>query len=78
MKKFQLALTCLAALISYPAIAQRTIAANGIRNSGSYAFPGIPNAGIAEGSIFVIFGQNLGPAKIVQAGTSVQIRLAVR
>ena len=25
-----------------------------------------PNSGIAEGSIFVIFGQNLGRAKIVQ------------
>jgi uncharacterized protein (TIGR03437 family) len=87
MKKLHLALAFLAsaALFSQPALAQPTIAANGIRNSGSYAFPGIPNAGIAKGSIFVIFGQNLGPAKIVQvssfplptsnglAGTSVQI-----
>ncbi len=85
MKKFQLVIVCLAALISSRAIAQPTIAANGVRNSGSYAFPGTPNAGIAEGSIFVIFGQNLGRAKIVQvssfplpttqglAGTSVQV-----
>lgn len=62
-----------------------TIAANGIRNGASYALPGMPNAGIAQGSIFVIFGDNMGPAALVQvsqfplptsqglAGTSVKI-----
>jgi hypothetical protein len=28
--------------------------------------PGLPNGGIAQGSIFVIFGDNLGPATLVQ------------
>jgi uncharacterized protein (TIGR03437 family) len=87
MQKLHLALIFLgsASLLSRPASAQPTIAANGIRNSASYALPGLPNAGIAKGSIFVIFGQNLGPAKILQvssfplpsssglAGTSIQI-----
>lgn len=62
-----------------------TIAANGIRNGASYALPGLPNARIAQGSIFVIFGDNLGPAALVQvsafplpttaglAGTSVSV-----
>jgi len=65
--------------------AQPTIAANGVRNSASYAFPNIPNGGIAQGSIFVVFGTNLGPSKIVQvssfplptkdglSGTSIQV-----
>jgi len=62
-----------------------TIASLGVRNSASYSLPGLPNAGIAQGSIFVIFGANLGPDKIVQvssfplptsaglSGTSVQV-----
>jgi len=87
MTKVDIALTLLAssALLSRTALAQPTVAANGIRNSASYALPGLPNAGVAQGSIFVIFGQNLGPAKIVEvssfplptsaglAGTSIQI-----
>src|SRR5262245_35496918 len=64
-----------------------TIAANGIRNGGSYALPSLPNGSVAQGSIIVIFGNNLGPANIVQvssfplptaaglAGTSVTITI---
>ena len=43
-----------------------SIAADGIRNGASYTVAGLPNSGIAQGSIFVIFGDNLGPANIVQ------------
>ena len=62
-----------------------TIAQNGILNGGSYALPGLPNSGIAQGSIFVVFGQELGPATLVQvssfplptsqglAGTSIRV-----
>jgi uncharacterized protein (TIGR03437 family) len=66
MQQLHLALIFLAtaALLSQPASAQPTIAANGIRNSASYALPGLPDAGIAKGSIFVIFGQNLGPRRL--------------
>lgn len=64
---------------------QPTIARNGVLNGASYALPGLPNAGIAQGSIFVVFGQNLGPASLVQvssfplptsqglAGTSIRV-----
>jgi uncharacterized protein (TIGR03437 family) len=64
---------------------QPSIAADGVRNGASYALMGMPNAGIAQGSIFVIFGSNLGPSVLVQvsafplptsqglAGTSVKV-----
>ena len=58
----------LTALLSVSAQAQTpTIGADGILNAGSFAVAGLPNAGIAQGSIFSIFGDNLGPA----AGTQV-------
>jgi uncharacterized protein (TIGR03437 family) len=31
-------------------------------NAASYALSGLPNANIAQGSMFILFGQNLGPA----------------
>lgn len=54
-------------------------------NPASYTKPNYPNAGIAQGSIFVVYGSNLGPTTLTQAqslplptttgvgGTSVQI-----
>jgi 6-phosphogluconolactonase len=38
-------------------------------NAASYALPGLPNYGIARGSMFIIFGQNIGPAGLQQAKT---------
>jgi len=82
---FVIALTV---LVPHRVSAQPAIAALGIRNGASYALPGLPNSGIAQGSIFIIFGQNLGPAKIVQvssfplptsqglAGTSIKVTVA--
>ena len=89
MKRF-LALFCLLALTvlaAIPAHAQTpTIIPDGVRNGASYSLTGMPNSGIAQGSIMVIFGDNLGPANIVQvsqfplpttppglAGTSVKV-----
>jgi len=40
----------------------------GIVNAASYIQPGLPNYGIAQGSIFVVFGSNMGPAQLAQAG----------
>jgi uncharacterized protein (TIGR03437 family) len=40
-----------------------------IVNSASYAVAGQNGSGIAQGSIFTLFGQNLGPERLVQAGT---------
>ena len=38
-----------------------------ILNAASYAQPGLPNSGIARGSVFVVFGSDLGPPDLVQA-----------
>src|SRR5215467_4020599 len=48
---------------------QPSIAPNGIVNAASYLPPGFVNQGIARGSLFVIFGSNLGPDTLVQATT---------
>jgi uncharacterized protein (TIGR03437 family) len=73
------------ALIPAGAAAQPVVGSSGILNGASYAVPGLPNSGIAQGSIFIVFGQNLGPAAIAQvsrfplptsqglAGTSIKI-----
>ncbi len=66
-------------------VAQPTIraTADGVVNNASYAPAGLPNSSIAQGSIFAIFGSNLGPAALAQqpsyplqktlAGTSVKV-----
>lgn len=51
------ALVCVAT-----ATAQPQIAANGVLNAASNASIGFPNSSIAQGSIFSIYGSNLGPA----------------
>jgi uncharacterized protein (TIGR03437 family) len=65
------------------AVAQPVI--NAVENNFSYILPGLPNYGIAQGSIFVIFGANLaGTSSPLQAaplqtqldGVSVQITVA--
>src|SRR3954451_15370190 len=38
-----------------------------ILNAASYTRPGLPNYGIAPGSMFVVFGTELGPAVLQQA-----------
>ena len=55
-------------LAALPAFcAAPTIAAQGVKNAASYADPQLPNGPIAEGSIFNIFGSNLGPATLAYA-----------
>jgi uncharacterized protein (TIGR03437 family) len=70
-------------LACLPAAAQPVI--TGVANAASFAVAGQPNANIALGSMFVIFGTGLGPATLTQvssyplpasqglAGTSVNI-----
>jgi uncharacterized protein (TIGR03437 family) len=53
------------------ALAQAVEAApqiSAILNAASYARPGLPNSGIAPGSVFVVFGTGLGPAVLEQPG----------
>jgi len=35
-----------------------------VQNPASNILPGLPNFGIAQGSIFVVYGTNLGPSTI--------------
>ncbi|MCU1233280.1 MAG: hypothetical protein JWP63_1247 [Candidatus Solibacter sp.] len=60
-----LRLAGLCALLSLPSGAAPQIRA--ILNAASYAQPGMPNSGIAQGSIFVVFGTELGPGNLRQA-----------
>lgn len=63
MKTFNIAYTAPATLflLAATAFAQPQIAPGGVVNGATYVSPGLPNSGIAQGSIFTIFGTNLGP-----------------
>lgn len=57
-------------LVAVPALAsliQPAINPNGVLNAASYIAPGFANYGIAPGSLFLIFGNYLGPDTLVQA-----------
>ena len=70
-------------LAAFQAGAQPVINPGGVVNAASYIRGGFPNSGIAQGSLFVIFGRNLGPAELQTfpglpkpkslAGTSVRV-----
>ena len=55
-------------LIASCAFAQPVITSAAVMNSASFASQGVPGAGIAQGSIFTIFGSGVGPNTMVQAG----------
>jgi uncharacterized protein (TIGR03437 family) len=44
----------------------------GLQNNYSYLMPGMPNYGIAQGSIFVMYGWNMGPASVVSQSFPLQ------
>lgn len=48
-------------------LGQPRVARSGVVNGASYLPPGLVHSGIAQGSIFTIFGQGLGPALLVTA-----------
>jgi uncharacterized protein (TIGR03437 family) len=50
-------------------LAQPAIDPDGISNNASYLSSVLPNSGIAQGSIFAVFGRGLGPATIQSATT---------
>jgi uncharacterized protein (TIGR03437 family) len=56
-----------ATLACIPAAAQPVI--QGIASAASYTVFGLPNAGIALGSMFVIFGTGLGPSTFTQVSS---------
>ncbi len=63
--------------------AQAPMITGGPVNAASYVIQGLPNANIAQGSMFVLFGNNIGPPEIANAfnfplpttlsGTSIQV-----
>lgn len=65
--------------------AQPLISPGGVVNAASYIRPGFPHSGIAQGSLFVILGRNLGPDELQVfpglpkpkslAGTSVRVSI---
>ena len=72
MKRFRaLFLLCLLTLAAGAAFAQPSVVL--IVNAASSIRPGLPNAGIAEGAIFSIYGSNMGPTVGVPA-TSFPLR----
>ena len=46
---------------------QPTVAS--VVNAGSYAVAGLPNAPVAQGSLFILFGTNMGPAALQGAAS---------
>jgi uncharacterized protein (TIGR03437 family) len=50
------------------AIANPVIGTDGIVNVASYQPSGFPNSGIAQGSLFVVFGSGLGPSTLAGLG----------
>jgi uncharacterized protein (TIGR03437 family) len=81
MRFFTTAIAAAASLVA--AFAQPSVNTGGALNSASYAYVGLPNSGIAQGSIFVLFGTNMGPTTMQQvsafplqktlSGTSIQV-----
>jgi uncharacterized protein (TIGR03437 family) len=75
-------------LFSTLAVANPTINAGGVVSAASYLPAGFPGSGIAQGSIFLVFGNGMGPATLVKAtyplpatlpvasGTSIKVTVA--
>jgi len=69
-----------------PLLAQPVVNQGGVLNAASFTRDGLPGDGIAQGGMFVVFGQGMGPASLVQAesiplttelaGTSIEITVA--
>ncbi len=55
------------ALLAGAAAAQPVVSSGGILNAASYSLSGLPNSGIAQGSIFIAYGTGLGPAVPIEA-----------
>lgn len=80
----RVALSCwAAALVIQSLAAQPVITSSSAVNAASYSPAGLPKSAIAPGSLFTVFGKNLGPATLVSAtsypltttlaGTSAQV-----
>jgi uncharacterized protein (TIGR03437 family) len=52
-------------LFSLQLEAQPTVTSGSVLNAASYSYPGLPGGSIAQGSLFVLFGSNLGTSAII-------------
>ena len=69
--KRHLAVLAMAGVFGSFALAQQpSVLAGGIVNNASYTPSALPGSAIAQGSIFVVFGSNMGPATLQTAGGS--------
>ena len=61
----------LSGLVSFACVmgAQPVISPDGVLNAASNIPTGLPNSGIAQGAMFVVYGSNLGPAQLRLAGS---------
>jgi uncharacterized protein (TIGR03437 family) len=76
----------LALLLSVAGLYAQAPAPNSVQNPASNILPGLPNFGIAQGSIFVVYGSAMGPSAIMVGttlplpttlgGTSIQVNVA--
>lgn len=57
-----LLLSCALVLSALHLSAEPVVGQGGILNVASYALNGLPNSGVAQGAMFIIFGERLGPA----------------
>ena len=64
-------LTCglLAYCLCEVAFAQPSIGVGGVVNAASFSYQGLPNSAIAQGSLFSVFGANMGSSTGASATT---------
>jgi|SRR5579863_1835437 len=55
-------------LFATNALAAPTVSAGGVVNAATYLPDGLLNSGIAQGSIFLVFGSGMGPSTLVSSG----------
>ena len=61
-------LVLLPLLVAVAAQSQPVVGQGGVLNAASFTRDGLPGDGIARGGMFVVFGQGMGPASLVQSG----------
>src|SRR2546421_148438 len=67
MKKLQTSILTLSAFSAVAFAQAPSVLPGGVVNVASYQPAALPGSGIAQGSMFVAFGSNLGPSTLVQA-----------
>jgi uncharacterized protein (TIGR03437 family) len=63
-------------LLAAVASAQPVLNQGGVINAASYGLDGMPNGGVAQGSMFLIYGSKMGPATLVLATPPLQKSLS--